>query len=270
MSFKRPLRLTEFGRYRFEIGQGFGVHSHEAHQLSWARRGLQEVDARGDRWALPPGQAMWIPGGVVHDVRAGRRSDIVLLYFAAGELPGAWATARASRVLPGLAALVDGLPAVGGVVGAPTEGLDVRLGDLLEPVVAVPTHAPMPLEQPVRQIAEHLRAHPADERSLADWGRVVGASSRTLTRAFQRATGMSFSDWRTQTRLQASLVHLADGAPVTRVAHAVGYASASSFIVAFRRQFGHSPAQHYPAIRSDRRGGAAVATVGWDASAPST
>jgi len=90
-----------------------------------------------------------------------------------------------------------------------------------------------------------LRADPADERTLAEFGMVVGASERTLSRLFRQEAGMSFPQWRTQFRLQHALVLLADGTPVTTTALACGWANPSSFIETFRRAFGATPGRFY-------------------------
>ncbi len=52
---------------------------------------------------------------------------------------------------------------------------------------------------------------------------------------------MTFPQWRTQLRLQHALVLLAEGHPVTAVAHRCGWSSASTFIDVFRRTFGRTP-----------------------------
>jgi AraC-like DNA-binding protein len=72
----------------------------------------------------------------------------------------------------------------------------------------------------------------------------AGASRRTLTRLFVRDTGMSFDHWRTQVRRCAALPLLAEGQPVSRVAHSVGYATASAFLAAFRRTVGTTPKRY--------------------------
>ena len=69
-----------------------------------------------------------------------------------------------------------------------------------------------------RDVSDALLADPADPRTLHEWGRAVGASSRTLARAFLTDTGLSFGRWRTLVRLQASLPHLAEQLPVSAVA----------------------------------------------------
>lgn len=55
---------------------------------------------------------------------------------------------------------------------------------------------------------------------------------------------MTFDRWRTHARLRAALSLLAEGRPVSRVAHTVGYATPSAFLVAFRRTVGTSPGRY--------------------------
>nr|WP_234364837.1 AraC family transcriptional regulator [Streptomyces sp. RTd22] len=57
-------------------------------------------------------------------------------------------------------------------------------------------------------------------------------------------TGMSFDRWRVHVRLRAALSLLAEGQPVSRVAHAVGYATPSAFLAAFRRTVGTTPGRN--------------------------
>ena len=105
--------------------------------------------------------------------------------------------------------------------------------------------ARFPSREPARQVAEGLRACPADKRTLEEWGHAVGASGRTLARAFAAETGMPFGRWRTLLRLQAALPLLASGQPVGRVAYRVGYDRPSAFVAAFRRETGLTPAAYF-------------------------
>lgn len=107
-----------------------------------------------------------------------------------------------------------------------------------------PLHLPAPTAPLLREVCAILRADPADGRTLRELGRTVGAGDRTLSRLFRADLGMTFPRWRTQLRLQHALVLLADRMPVTAVAHACGWSSASAFIDAFRRIFGHTPGSH--------------------------
>ncbi|MYR41535.1 helix-turn-helix transcriptional regulator, partial [Streptomyces sp. SID5910] len=93
----------------------------------------------------------------------------------------------------------------------------------------------------LRELHDILRADPADNRSLADLGRQIGAGARTLSRRLRADLGLTYPQWRTQIRLHHALILLADDTPVTAVAHRCGWSSASTFISVFRRTFGHTP-----------------------------
>ena len=86
-----------------------------------------------------------------------------------------------------------------------------------------------------------LLADPADQRTLVAWGRLVGASDRTLQRAFLAGTGLAFHEWRTRARVAAALRLLLTDRPVAAIAGDVGYATSSAFGAAFRRVTGLPP-----------------------------
>lgn len=116
--------------------------------------------------------------------------------------------------------------------------------DLLHPLPTLPIDVPLPVDERVRAVADALLADPSDSRSLDAHARSLGVSRRTLTRLFVRDTGMSFDRWRTHMRLRAALPLLAEGRTVSQAAHAVGYATPSAFLAAFRRTVGTSPGRY--------------------------
>ena len=75
---------------------------------------------------------------------------------------------------------------------------------------------------------------------------------KTIQRDFEREFGMSWSRWRTRTRLRAAWA-LLELHPVNQVAHLVGYAGPSAFVAAFAKEFGHTPGR-----AQDRRRGLRV------------
>jgi AraC-like DNA-binding protein len=117
--------------------------------------------------------------------------------------------------------------------------------DELRRVDQLPVRLPAVSDDRLRAIADMLVADPADERTLAGFGTVVGASERTLSRLFREEAGMSFPQWRTQFRLLRALLLLADGTPVTSTALACGWSNPSAFIDTFRRAFGATPGRFY-------------------------
>ena len=121
------------------------------------------------------------------------------------------------------------------------------LSDLLEPLVVTTIEVRLPSDGRARTVAEALLQDPTENRTLTSWGRQVGASGRTLERAFLSETGVPFSRWRTLARLKASLPMLATGRPISYVAPEVGYESTSAFVAAFRREVGLTPSAYFRA-----------------------
>jgi AraC-like DNA-binding protein len=107
-----------------------------------------------------------------------------------------------------------------------------------------PLRLPTPADPRLAAVCALVHADPADARTLAALGAATGVGERTLSRLFRSEFGMTFPQWRTQSRLHHALRMLADGLPVTTVAHRCGWSSASAFIDVFRRAFGYTPGAH--------------------------
>jgi AraC-like DNA-binding protein len=122
---------------------------------------------------------------------------------------------------------------------------EALLSDLLAPIPVTALDVRFPDDPVAGPVARALRDTPADQRTLAEWGRAVGASERTLARAFVAGTGLPFGQWRTQLRIQSALPLLAAGEAAGRVAVRVGYETPSAFVAAFRRLTGVTPAAYF-------------------------
>jgi transcriptional regulator GlxA family with amidase domain len=107
-----------------------------------------------------------------------------------------------------------------------------------------PLHLPEPHDGRLCALARRLHENPADNSSLTEHGRAIGASNRTLSRLFRDELGMTFYEWRTQLRIHHALVLLADGRDTTQTAYACGWANPSSFIAAFTEIIGTTPGRY--------------------------
>jgi AraC-like DNA-binding protein len=83
-----------------------------------------------------------------------------------------------------------------------------------------------------------LSGNPADQRTLSEWADFVGMTSRTLARHIQKATNLTFGQWRQQIRLLEGLKKLGRKESVTKVAMDLGYDSPSAFIAMFKKALG--------------------------------
>jgi AraC-like DNA-binding protein len=224
--------------------QRFDWHQHAEHQLAWAASGVIVVEVGEGVWVLPTNRALWIPAGIEHSVRASGQSTMDGLYFRPADCPVAWSKPTVIAVPVLLRELISHLAAVANQprLRANTEAV---VFDLLQPVEVSQLTVALPVDPRARRVAEELLAAPDDERTIDQWGRLVGASGRTLARAFSEQTGMTFGRWRTEVRLCAALPLLAEGATVAAVARRVGYASPGAFVAAFRATIGTTPGQYF-------------------------
>jgi AraC-like DNA-binding protein len=128
-------------------------------------------------------------------------------------------------------------------------GSEGRLVGVLLDQLAIAPHMelslPLPADARLRRLCGYLQETPDDQRTLAEWALLLGASEKTLSRHFQRETGLTFRAWRQKLRLLSALTLLERGESVTTVALSCGYDSPSAFIAAFRTQFGTTPGDFF-------------------------
>jgi AraC-like DNA-binding protein len=226
------------------VGTRFEWHDHSRHQLAWSPEGVLLVRTHDGRFVLPPTRALWIPAGTPHETEASGAAVLRSVYIRTSRCPIAWARPTPVEVSPLLRELIPHLED-----DALTDRERLRaeavLFDLLAPLAVATIDVRLPVDERAHRVAEGLLADPGDNRTLHAWGRQVGASSRTLARAFVSETGLSFGRWRTFARLQAALLQLAEGAPVGAVAARVGYRTPSAFVAAFRAHTGVTPGRYF-------------------------
>jgi AraC-like DNA-binding protein/quercetin dioxygenase-like cupin family protein len=236
------------GTYSLESGEWYEQHTHDQHQLIWARTGVLAVKIDDAEWVLPTSRALWVPAGVPHRTGASTTTEMVSPYLLPARFEVAWDEPTPIVVDDLLGSLISYL--------ATDLELDARehaervVRDVLQPAPARPIHLPMPDDDRARDVAEAIIRDPGDQRSLDALARSVGSSRRTMTRLFTDETGMPFHSWRAQARVRASVGLLASGHPVTRTALAVGYSSPSTFAAAFRRVLGTTPSEYAHSART--------------------
>ncbi len=206
---------------------------------------MLRVSTDAGTWVVPPHRAVWIPAGVVHGHRAHGPTRLRTVNFAVADAPPGFDRPTVLAVSPLLREVVIALTDDDGLAAEQRRNLERVALDQLRRVETLPTGLPSPADDRLRRIADLLHAHPADRRTLAEFGRTVGASERTLSRLFREQTGMTFPQWRGQLRLHHALVLLAAGTSVTSVATACGYSGPSAFIEAFRHAFGTTPGRFH-------------------------
>lgn len=232
-----------------EYPQGYADpwHSHVRAQLIYASAGIMSVMTHSGSFVVPPQRAVWIPGGMEHEVHCRSRVSLRTLYVdtdARTTLPHTCRVLEVSDLFRELIIEATHLP-----IEYDVDGRDGRVMELLlDEITATPTaplHIPMPSSERLARVCRAILKEPAQNDALEDLARSIGMGQRTFTRAFRRETGMSFGAWRQHVRLLEALSRLAAGQPVTTVALDVGYSSPSAFTAMFRRTFGAAPTEYF-------------------------
>ncbi|GAA3078570.1 AraC-like DNA-binding protein [Kribbella aluminosa] len=186
----------------------------------YAGRGVLAVTTDAGTWAAPATTAIWIPARTLHQHRAYGETtlhtigltenpleldaptapsvtpllrELILTYTSAEE----WESprAQAGEAAPS-ARLSDAAARVARATcrehGESAERLRLVLLDQLRGSAERPTYLPAGRDPRLVAVCELLRKDPADSRTFAELGRVVGASERTLSRLFKRELGMTF------------------------------------------------------------------------------
>jgi AraC-like DNA-binding protein len=239
------------GMHLWPSGGTSPADSHPRGHLVYAAQGVLSVHTERGTSIVPANRVAWTPAGFRHYHRAHGQTEMRILFLPAS-----------------LARLVPAHPVVLAVPDLAREALLALTGprnydgadpgwdpgararlrrvlvDELRAAPEQPLHLPEPRDDRLRAIAQRLYDQPGDNTSLAELGRVAGASARTLSRLFHDELGLTFYEWRTQLRVYHALVLLAEGHDATRVAYACGWANPSSFIAAFTALVGTTPGRY--------------------------
>jgi AraC-like DNA-binding protein/mannose-6-phosphate isomerase-like protein (cupin superfamily) len=233
-------------------------HTHELHQLLYAFEGVAEVETDGSHHLLPPQQAAWIPAGLPHQTTL-RKVRTVAVFFEPSMVPGHGDRVRVlSAAAPVREMIVYAArwridrPASDPTADAFFTALALLTAEWLDTAEA-PLRLPTSSVPVVAAVMRHTQEHLAevDERSVCA---AVGVSERALRRTFRAETGVSWSEYRTTSRVLRAMTMLAEhDRSILDTATAVGFGSLSGFDRAFRRLTGERPADYRRRIRDAAR-----------------
>ncbi|MEU1268756.1 helix-turn-helix transcriptional regulator [Streptomyces sp. NPDC005799] len=237
---KAPTRVRTLA-----AGERIDAHHHDEHQIVYAGSGVVTVTTDAGTWFAPGTRALWIPAHTVHAHRARGHLDLHLVGLPAHDNPLGLDAPTALAVSPLLRELILAYTHEPDDHTPERHRLLAVLRDQLRVSPQQPMRLPTPTDPRLTAVCALVHANPADPRTLASLGAATGTGERTLSRLFRTELGMTFPQWRTQSRLYHALRLLADDTPVTTVAHHCGWSSTSAFIDVFRRHLGYTPGTHH-------------------------
>jgi AraC-like DNA-binding protein len=218
-------------------------HRHRRGQLIFGASGTMVLATPGGTWVMPPQRGMWIPPGVVHDVRMLGQTSIQSLYLEpdhAGDMPRHCQVVAISPFMRSLIAEAQELPVDYDVEGRAGALMTLILHEMRR-LPVLPLSLPFPVHAALARRCRLFVLEPNAHETIEDWSPALGLSRRAFTRLFRRETGLSFMAWRQQACLVAALPRLAAGAHVTTVAIDLGYENPAAFTTMFKRVLGTAP-----------------------------
>lgn len=218
-------------------------HHHRRGQLLVGATGAVIVATSQGTWLTPPQQGIWIPPGVIHDVRmlgAVRTHSLYLEPDQADGMPPRCQVVGISPFMRSLIAEAIELP----VAYAPESrggALMALIRHEMERLPVLPLSLPFPGHEALARRCRDFLRRPTPHETIDAWSGALGMSRRAFTRLFRRETGVSFVMWRQQACLMAALPRLIAGEAVTDVAIDLGYDNPAAFTTMFKRALGSSP-----------------------------
>ncbi|KAA0969520.1 AraC family transcriptional regulator [Aureimonas fodinaquatilis] len=241
-----PLRPILTYRRILPAGRSVRPHSHARSQLLWSMRGVLRLISGASVWVVPPSHAVWVPGGLAHQVATETEVEFLNLYVDPSRPLRAGSSAEACTVLmltPLARELIRRLAESD--TRQPFDGRLMRLVDVIADEIEDLADARLSLpggrDARLIRVTRLLVEFPNSHRSLTEFAALAGASPRTLERLFRSETGLTFRQWRSRARLLASVDALNRGQSSAAIAWSLGYRSPSAFIAAFREHFGTTP-----------------------------
>lgn len=221
-------------------------HQHSWGQFIYANKGVLSVITDTDRYIVPPEQGVWLLPNINHEVKALTDVELTSFYFnrqAQHDLPSECCVLAVNNFVKAL--ILETKKTNSDYQWSDSDGLLLRLLLLrLSSAKKVTLQLPYPKDKRLLAMLSMIQKDPSNKYDLAQWGSIVGASSRTLSRLFKIETGIPYNTWRQRLNVQIAITKLANGEPITKISTDLGYESPSAFTYMFRKNTGLTPSYY--------------------------
>ncbi len=227
-------------------GAGESRHSHRCSQLIHILSGLVRVTTPAGDWLVPPGRGVWLPARTLHSLKFTGYVQARTLFvdpLARADLPAQCQVVQITPLLKELINVSLDIPPLF-LSGGRDERIIELILDELRLMPILPLNLPEPRDQLLRDVCDEIKQNIAESYELEQVAGQLAISGRTLSRRFQRETGLSFSDWVRRAKIIAAMHALCQGHSVLEAALEAGYDSPAAFSVMFRRVLGMSPSEY--------------------------
>lgn len=230
---------------RRSLGMNLTVekHSHHWGQFVYAHKGVLIVSTAKAQYIVPPEQGVWLLPGIEHEVTAISKVELTSFYFdktLLNRLPLNCCVLKVNNFLKVL--ILEANAIENDYQWHSSDGRLLRLIlDRLSLATEVILQLPYPKDPRLLRMFTLIQSDPSTGYNLEQWGKIVGASSRSLSRLFKSETGLSYRVWRQRLNVQIAISQLSIGKSITNISIYLGYESPSAFIHMFKENTGMTP-----------------------------
>ncbi|AUI88641.1 AraC family transcriptional regulator [Vibrio azureus] len=219
-----------------------GLHKHKKDQLISSKSGCMTITLDNIKYVLPPMRAAWVPSGIEHNAQSTNMTHYRSMYFHSSLEPQLPRQIKIFDVTPLMQVLIERMSFW--PFNKPDEEQINTVNLFIEELNAseeVYLKLPLPKDPRLNKWLSKIDTADFLVPSLAKLSQKVGASEKTITRIFNRETGMPYQSWRQQWRLLGAIELLSNGMRITDVADRLEFSSDSAFIAFFRQKTGQTP-----------------------------
>ncbi len=227
-------------------------HKHIKGQFLYTEGGVVHVMTDSQTFFLPARHYMWIPAGILHSIHPGTSNVIMRnLYFPSEESENNFYSKIGIYPINELLLQMiiytnrwsgDLLP-----IDKDSWHFLFAIKSILPQVSSynLPLSLPFPKDKRLIAVIKYMEENLHENVVLTDFEKILGVSSRTLSRLFQNDVGMSFVQYLTIQRLMHAIVLLLENQlSVKEVASLVGYNSIPTFSNTFYKILGIRPSEY--------------------------
>lgn len=221
-------------------------HSHNWGQFVYAHKGVLIVVTAEEQYIVPPEQGVWLLPKIEHEVTAISKVELTSFYFdntLLNKLPLNCCVLKVNNFLKAL--ILESNAIASDYQWHSSDGRLLRLIlDRLSLATNVVLQLPYPKDPRLLKMLTLIQSDPSTSYNLKQWGKIVGASSRSLSRLFRSETGLSYRAWLQRLNVQIAISQLSTGKSITNISLYLGYESPSAFTHMFKENTGMTPSYY--------------------------
>ncbi|MFT5451005.1 MAG: AraC-like DNA-binding protein/quercetin dioxygenase-like cupin family protein [Enterobacterales bacterium] len=218
-------------------------HTHDWDQLVYALEGVLEVRSNEGNYIIPTQQAVWIPANSQHSISTINGAQLRSVHLEKSLVKNFGQHIRVLKVNSLVREIINKASSFefNADMDEQQQRLLQVLADQINLLDIVALGLPLSTDPLILPILNWQQADPSSSKSLDEWSKELGASSKTISRRFNTKLGMSYSHWRERLKLHNAIHWLNEKRPVTQIALDLGYESLPAFIHMFKRNMGVTP-----------------------------